>query len=275
MGVLSAAALAIGFVHTLYGPDHYVPFVAMSRVGKWSLRKTVLVTFFCGLGHVLSSVILGSIGIALGLVVVNLESVESVRASWAGWAMILFGLTYFIWGVYISIRQRPHRHFGCEHVDLNAHAGHDHSNQDSTSGGHPGCAQTDHFLGKVTVHDGELAIATDGLAQPRLEKIVERPAKWTPWVLFVVFLLGPCEPLIPLLMYPAAEASIWGVVWITSLFAFATLATMISIVVLVFLGADRWRKYGFGSIGGLERYGHAIAGLVVLVCGMLVKFGGF
>ncbi len=27
----------------------------------------------------------------------------------------------------------------------------------------------------------------------------------TPWVLFVIFVLGPCEPLIPLLMFPAAS----------------------------------------------------------------------
>ena len=33
-------AASIGFVHTLLGPDHYLPFVAMSRAGGWSARKT-------------------------------------------------------------------------------------------------------------------------------------------------------------------------------------------------------------------------------------------
>ena len=33
----------------------------------------------------------------------------------------------------------------------------------------------------------------------------------TPWVLFTIFLFGPCEPLIPLLMYPAAKGNMWGV----------------------------------------------------------------
>ena len=38
---LAATAAMIGVVHTLTGPDHYVPFVAMSRVGGWSLLRTL------------------------------------------------------------------------------------------------------------------------------------------------------------------------------------------------------------------------------------------
>ena len=48
---LSLAAVSISAVHTLLGPDHYLPFVAMSRVGKWSLRKTAIITVLCGIGH--------------------------------------------------------------------------------------------------------------------------------------------------------------------------------------------------------------------------------
>ena len=62
--VLCGTAASIGFLHTLLGPDHYLPFVAMSRAGGWSLKKTTVVTVLCGMGHVLSSVVLGFIGIA-------------------------------------------------------------------------------------------------------------------------------------------------------------------------------------------------------------------
>ncbi|GAI12193.1 unnamed protein product, partial [marine sediment metagenome] len=27
----------------------------------------------------------------------------------------------------------------------------------------------------------------------------------TPWILFIIFVFGPCEPLIPLVMYPAKK----------------------------------------------------------------------
>ena len=57
--VLIGAAASIGFLHTIMGPDHYVPFIAMSRARGWSLLKTMLVTTACGLGHVIGSAALG------------------------------------------------------------------------------------------------------------------------------------------------------------------------------------------------------------------------
>jgi hypothetical protein len=60
---LNAAAVTIGFLHCVCGPDYYVPFVAMSRVGSWSLRKTLAVTILCGIGHIAGSVVLGFINI--------------------------------------------------------------------------------------------------------------------------------------------------------------------------------------------------------------------
>src|SRR5262245_32323952 len=110
LGALCFAALTVGLTHTLAGPDHYVPFVAMSRVGNWSLRKTLIVTFFCGIGHVGSSVVLGFIGVALGLILSQLESIEGVRGDLAAWLLIGFGLAYTLWGLWRAIANRPHTH---------------------------------------------------------------------------------------------------------------------------------------------------------------------
>ena len=62
LGTLSFAAVSVGFLHCVGGPDHYLPFVAMSRGGLWSLRKTLLVTTLCGIGHVAGSAVLGLLG---------------------------------------------------------------------------------------------------------------------------------------------------------------------------------------------------------------------
>ena len=62
--ILSITAASIGFIHTLIGPDHYLPFIVMGRAAKWSLTKTIIITFLSGIGHILSSVLLGFIGIA-------------------------------------------------------------------------------------------------------------------------------------------------------------------------------------------------------------------
>ena len=63
---LMAAAASIAFVHTLLGPDHYLPFVALARGRGWSLRRALGVTLFCGSGHIVGSVLLGFLGLYLG-----------------------------------------------------------------------------------------------------------------------------------------------------------------------------------------------------------------
>jgi sulfite exporter TauE/SafE len=226
---LSIAAVSIGFFHTLLGPDHYLPFVAMSRVGGWSLKKTTLITVLCGLGHVLSSVVLGCIGIAFGVAVLKLEHIEGIRGDLAGWLLLTFGLIYFSWGLARAIRNRPHLHL---HEDGTLHA--------------------------HEVLDPATQVAERGSDQRRA---------MTPWVLFTIFLFGPCEPLIPMLMYPAATGSSSGVLLVTLLFGVTTIATMLGVVMLMYLGAN---VVGFGKLG---RYSHALAGLVVLGCGMAIKLG--
>ena len=42
IGLLLLTAASIGFIHTLLGPDHYLPFVAMSAARGWSSRRTLV-----------------------------------------------------------------------------------------------------------------------------------------------------------------------------------------------------------------------------------------
>ena len=228
---LTMTAAGLGFVHTLLGPDHYLPFIAMSRARNWSPARTAVVTALCGIGHVGSSVLLGTIGIALGLAVAGLEAVESLRGDLAAWGLIAFGLVYLVWGLRRAWRGRTHEH-GHEHHDAASHA-HEHD------------------------HGGEHAHVHDGASAKSL----------TPWVLFTIFVFGPCEPLIPVLMYPAATSSVWGVILVAATFSIVTIGTMLGVVLLAVSGV-RWV-----AIGSLARYGHALAGAVVLACGIAVKLG--
>ena len=54
--ILSLTAASIALIHTIFGPDHYLPFVVLSKARKWSNLKTVWITILCGIGHVGSSV---------------------------------------------------------------------------------------------------------------------------------------------------------------------------------------------------------------------------
>ena len=59
------------------------------------------------------------------------------------------------------------------------------------------------------------------------------------WSLFIVFALGPCEPLIPMLMVPAF-AHDWALVWqVTGVFAGVTIVTMVG---MSMIGAFTQRK---------------------------------
>ncbi len=250
IALLCGTAASLGFLHTLLGPDHYLPFVAMSRAGRWSRRKTVVITLLCGLGHVLSSVLLGTVGIAFGLGVFKLKTIEGLRADLAGWLLLTFGLVYFGWGVRRAIRNKPHVH-GHVHAGGMLHA-HEH------------------------VHNGEhLHVHGASPSSTQGTPVVENgeQSSVTPWVLFTIFLFGPCEPLIPVLMYPAANGKMWDVVVVSTVFAVTTLATMIAVVLLADTALARMQPVATGTFARLERYSHALAGFTVLLCGAAITIG--
>jgi hypothetical protein len=90
----------------------------------------------------------------------------------------------------------------------------------------------------------------------------------TPWILFTIFVLGPCEPLIPLLMYPAAKTHIGAVVLVTIVFALTTIVTMMLIVRLTLEGIN------FLPMKMFEKYMHAIAGAAICLSGLVIIFLG-
>ncbi len=229
--LLAGTAASIGFIHTLLGPDHYLPFIAMSKARGWSKTKTAVITALCGLGHVMSSIILGLVGVFLGLAVFKLESIESVRGEVAGWFLMAFGLLYLLWGIRQAVRGRTHEHR------------HSHDNGEVHSHSHS------HIGGHSHVHASA------------------KGRNLTPWILFTIFVLGPCEPLIPLIMYPAAKLSVWAVVLVALVFGLVTLATMLTCVMV--------SSYGLSKISfpHVQRYGHALAGLLILLCGTAIQFG--
>ena len=234
--LLVLTAVSIGFVHTLIGPDHYLPFVAMSAARNWTRRKTLLVTAFCGVGHVTGSVLIGFVGIAMGASLHRLQWLEGVRGDLAAWALIAFGLVYLAWGLKQAWRSREHAH---EHVHADG-TRHRHSH------GHH--ARDEH----LHVH---IQVDTD------------TARSLTPWALFVVFILGPCEALIPLLMYPASQQSWWGLVAVVAAFAITTIATMVGIVYLATRGLERL------PLASAERYAHALAGAALSLCGVGIVLG--
>ena len=252
--MLAGTAATLGLVHTVIGPDHYLPFIVIGRARGWTLRKTLGVAFLAGLGHILSSVVLGFVGIALGIAVSRLEGVESTRGEVAAWLLIGFGFAYFIWGMRRAWRGKAHTH---------AHL-HDHLHNEAIPPAHDHGSDADHDHDHEHVHPHTHELASH--AHPHGE--VPKKANLTPWILFTIFVFGPCEPLIPLVMYPAARHSTAGVVLVAAAFGLTTIAAMLAIIAAASYGAS------FVKLGKLERYSHALAGLMIFVSGLAVQFLG-
>ena len=61
--LLALTAGGTGCLHTLLGPDHYVPIIALARLRRWSPRRAALSTVAFGLAHCLATVaLLAAIG---------------------------------------------------------------------------------------------------------------------------------------------------------------------------------------------------------------------
>ncbi|MDO6425021.1 hypothetical protein Q4521_21235, partial [Saccharophagus degradans] len=54
--------------------------------------------------------------------------------------------------------------------------------------------------------------------------------KISPWSLFLIFVFGPCEVLVPMLMYPAAHENSTAILLVSVTFSIATLLTMLAVV---------------------------------------------
>jgi len=234
LSILTWTAASIAFVHTIVGPDHYLPFIVMARARKWSILKTTWVTILSGFGHVISSILLGAVGIGVGVGLNRLEFLESVRGDLAAWLFVLFGFGYMLWGIWRITGKRQHKHTH-RHTDGTLHE-HEHTHDHD----HPHPAGHDHK------HKNNI----------------------TPWILFTIFFLGPCEPLIPLLMYPAAQSSAWGIAQVSIVFGLVTILTMLALVLLATFGLNMVK------LGKLEKYTHIIAGATILISGIGILFLG-
>ena len=226
---LLLAAFGVGVVHTVLGPDHYLPFIMLAKARGWTRLRTVLVTSACGVGHVASSVLLGGLGIVFGVAIGKLEIMESGRGNLAAWAIVAFGIAYALWGLRHALRTR---------TGLEPH-----------------------------VHGGEVHIHSHGLS-PHGHEHRRIAADTTFWTLFVIFVLGPCEPLIPLFALPASQGR-WDVAVLTAMvFGLATLVSMVGITLAGLEGLK------LVNLGPLERWAHVAAGGIIAAAGLSVIYLG-
>ncbi len=236
--LLAWTALALGFLHTILGPDHYVPFVAMAAAEGWSRTKTALVTAVCGFGHVVGSIVIAAILIGVGAAAESWAGTgwagfHELRGDVAAWALMGVGAAYALWGVRRALRGRLHSHSHL-HADGSEHS---HEHDHTHAGEH------------VHVHGGRLA-------------------RLTPWLLFTIFVFGPCESLIPLSLASWALGGLGAAALIAGAFTLSTVLTILAAVFLLQMGVNLL------PLNVLERWTHALAGASLVACGAAIRFLG-
>jgi sulfite exporter TauE/SafE len=230
LSVLLGTALTVAIVHTLIGVDHTLPFVVLGRARGWSLRKVLSVTALCGAGHVLSSVVLGLCGIALGAALERMQWLQGVRGSLAAWLLIAFGCVFVARSLWRTWRRQEHSHA--------------HAHEDGVVHRHPHRHdQAAHVHPHPVPEQGSAAV----------------------WTLFVIFVLGPCEPLIPLMLAPAALHDWLTVTVVCAAFSAATIAAMLVIVAAAYAGLSRV------AAPALARHAELLAGAAIAASGIAIQ----
>ncbi len=237
---LSIAAVA-AVTHTLLGPDHYAPLTAFAKAHHWTRKKTVWMTSLCGLGHIVSSIVLGGIGVFLNFSLRKWQIINSLRQEIAAWLWITAGLFYLVW----AVKERYRRAHGFNALPYEAKAG----------------------------------------------------ARG--WLFFVIFVLGPCEPLMLLMQHPIARDSLSVGTVVVGVFGIVTILTMV-VLVLALSAGPRCQKSFLIEVQGKahcctvfhkyknlddtvldsfrlrwrEHYAHFAAAGVMIFCGLGMRFLG-
>ncbi len=235
-----ATGFAVAFFHAAI-PTHWLPFVLAARGQGWGRTKTLGVTAFAGLGHVLFTTALG--------VLVVWAGIETSR--WTGDVFpFIAGGVLIVVGLYYLVRQmrgvgHGHHHHGFEHghghEEAHGHShehghGHSHEHPDRNAHGHDDRSPAKAIVkSDAAVMLGLLALLT----------------------------FSPCEGFLP--VYLSGIHYGWvGFVLLSVVLAAATLAGMVAFTWLSLMGLERLR------LVAIERYENGILGALLCLLGLAV-----
>jgi nickel/cobalt exporter len=219
--IITSSAASLGFFHTILGPDHYLPFVAMARTNGWSGYKTAGYVALCGVSHVVGTILIGLLALGLGFALFKIETFQSIRGNFAGWFLLFLGAIYSVWGINLALKKRG-------------------SSTSSNQLNNPKKKFNDSYL-----------------------------TRSSPFLLFLFFILGPCEPLLPLLALGSENTKYFSSFLVIMAFCLTTILTMLLCVMVFYYGFSR-----FSIFMKYEIYMHAVTGFVIFVCGFSIQFLG-
>lgn len=226
------AAAGVGFGHAIL-PDHWVPLAVVSRTQRYSLARVARLSGAAGVAHVLVSVLLGAVIIAVGLQFRS--AVESAQNAIVGGLLIATGIAFGL-------------------MELTGHGhGHSHDHPEIDHAGHP----DDNDRGPATHDHG-----------PQDHHHAAPATRRSTLAVMVPFGAAASPDLTILPVFLAATTAGVGTA-VVSVIAFAavTILTIVGLTLLATAGG-----YQIGG-QWLERWGNSITAGVLIVIGTLVLTG--
>ncbi len=143
---LLAAAAGVGFGHAIL-PDHWVPLAVLGRTRRYPLSRIARLSGLAGVAHVLVSLVLGAVIIAIGLQFRS--TIQSAQDTIIGSVLIATGLGFAL----LELTGHGHSH---DHDHHHGHS-HDHDHDYSDHGHDPPQQGGMHGLAAVMVPFGAAA----------------------------------------------------------------------------------------------------------------------
>ncbi len=233
---LLAAAAGVGFGHAIL-PDHWVPLAVLGRARRYPLSRIARLSGLAGVAHVLVSLVLGAVIIAIGLQFRS--TVQSTQDTIIGCVLIATGLGFAV----LELTDHGHDH---EH---NHDRDHDRSHDDNHDRSHDRSHDDSHE------HD-------HGDHEPRRRGMQGLAAVAVPFGAAA----SPDLTILPVFL-AAATAGAATAVGSLVVFAAVTIATIVGLTLTAARGGYEIRGQW------LERWGNAFTALVLVVIGALVLTG--
>lgn len=237
---LLAAAGGVGFGHAIL-PDHWVPLAVLGRTRRYPMSQIARLSTLAGIAHVLVSVILGGVIVAVGLQFRS--TVEHAQDTIIGCLLIATGIGFLM----LEVTGHGHDH-AHEHYHGHDHA-HDHEH------GHDDAHEHDHDHHHRHGH----GVAAPGSPGHRGGRLSGLAAVMVPFGAAA----SPDLTILPVFL-AAAAVGVGTAIGSLVIFAAVTIGTIVGLT----LSAAR----GGYQIQGdwLERWGNAFTAAVLLIIGLLV-----
>ncbi len=231
---LLAAAAGVGFGHAIL-PDHWVPLAVVGRTRRYPLSRIARLSSLAGVAHVLVSIALGAVIIAIGLQFRS--TIEHAQDTVIGCILIATGIGFLL----LELSGHGHHHHDGDNGHHHHHAGqHDHDD------GHQHGEPHDHH------HQGE----------QRPQRLHGLAAVMVPFGAAA----SPDLTILPVFL-AATTAGVATAVGSVVIFAAVTIGTIVGLTLVAARG-------GYQIQGDwLERWGNLFTAGVLGIIGLLVLLG--